>query len=345
MTTPKKTPAPRNRSRSRTEIAEEFEGIKSEVAKAEAIDPKTAAATRARSAAVRASVQGVTVETAVQNTANLGLEVQRALAGVSEKLVQATQELADTNEAIRLANEELETIHKIDTAATAIDILIQDYEEKNKTLEETFKEKETLALREETERARKTQEAERNSAQQRQREIDEYTYKKNQERAFAEDAFKEKMRVQARDNEIRQQELARGWADREASLKAQEEETVKLRAEVASYPEKLSKETAAQVAIATNSLKRNLEMEFSLKSKDMETNARIQQAQLVELNKQLTSATEINARLQAQLDLANAKVESIATKAIEGSSKRDAFEAAMQLNQSKDNSTSQRGKA
>jgi hypothetical protein len=345
MSSPKKPSSPRSRTRSRAETAEDFQNIRNEVNQAESVDPKTAAVVRARSTAIRSAAQGVTVETVVQKTAALNLEMQRALANINEKLVETAKELADTTEAVRLEKEELENLHKLDVAATSIAILVQDYDAKNKELEEAYDERKAGFEREEAERARRRQDEDRLLADQRKRERDEYEYRKTQERARVEDEFNEKMRVQARNNAIRQEEQERTWTQREVTLAAQEADVVKLREEVTGFPDRLKKETDAAVAIATNSLKRNLEQDFALKSKDMETNARIQQAQINDLTKQLEASNAANARLQAQLDAANAKVESIATKAIEGSSKRDAFEAAMQLNQSKDNSAASRGKA
>jgi len=346
MTTPKKPAAtPRNRSRTRAEVAEDFQNIQAQVAATEAVDPKTAAMTRARQAAIRAGAQNVTVETVVQKTATLNLEVQRAISDLNEKLVQKAQELADTNEAVRLEQEYLGSLHQIDTAATSLAILVQDYETKTRELEEAYEERKLQFERNEADRARLRQDEDRVLVDHRKRERDEYEYKKTQERARLDDEFAEKLRVQTRGNQIKQEELERGWAQREAFLKSQEEEIIKLRTDVSGFPDRLKKETDASVAIATNSLKRNMDQDFQLKSKDMETTQRIQASQIAELTKQLEAASATNARLQTQLDLANQKVESIATKAIEGSSKRDAFEAAMQLNQSKDANNTGRAKA
>jgi colicin import membrane protein len=52
----------------------------------ESADPKIEEASRRRESEVREAVEGVTVESAVQRISGLGLEMSRALSGVSGKL-------------------------------------------------------------------------------------------------------------------------------------------------------------------------------------------------------------------------------------------------------------------
>jgi hypothetical protein len=110
--------------RSKEETQQEFARISEEVAAGlEATDAKTAEAARFRETQVRQSVDGIGVATVVQKISGLGLEVSRALADVSEKLTEEVQLLAVVREAVALERKELEHLHKIDVAATALDQL------------------------------------------------------------------------------------------------------------------------------------------------------------------------------------------------------------------------------
>ena len=85
---------------------------------------------------IRDRVEGVSVEMVIQKISALGLEVSRALADVSEKLNEEVQLLAIVREAVAVERKELEHLHKIDVASTAIDQLIQDYAREKQRFEE-----------------------------------------------------------------------------------------------------------------------------------------------------------------------------------------------------------------
>src|SRR5208282_5525156 len=98
-------------------------------------DPKAEGAGRLRAAEVRRAVEGTTVEGVVQGISGLGLEISKALADVSTKLVEEVEQLSAVREAVNLERVELERLHKIDVAATALDQMVQDYEKQKQQLE------------------------------------------------------------------------------------------------------------------------------------------------------------------------------------------------------------------
>ncbi len=122
--------------RARAEVEKEFTSIQEQVESArEAPDAKAEEAARLREAEVRGAVEGVTVEGIVQRISGLGLEVARALSDVSGKLTDETQLLASVREAVALERTELERLHKIDIAATALDQMVQEYAREKQRLE------------------------------------------------------------------------------------------------------------------------------------------------------------------------------------------------------------------
>ena len=151
-------------TRSRAEVQNEFSDIQGEVSATEAVDPKTASAAKARASAIRGAVQGVTVEDAVQRVTRVGLDVQKALANVNEQLLAKVTEL--------------ENLHKIDIAATSIDILVQDHANRTRQLDEEFAARQRFFAEEETNREKARKERETAYAVQTQREKDEYEYRK-----------------------------------------------------------------------------------------------------------------------------------------------------------------------
>ena len=257
MATKNSTKAPARPRRSKAETQREFAEIQEEVEAAQqTLDAKTIEATRLREAQVRHRLEGVSVEMVVQKISALGLEVSRALADVSEKLTEEVQLLAIVREAVTLERKELEHLHKIDVAATALDQLVQDYAREKQKLEEEITaqreawEKDTARL----ERERKEQEE--TLKKQRQREIDDYEYKKILDRKKAQDKYEEELRVRDMKNQEQQEALEKGWQRREAVLKEREEEpsassSVSTWALARSWPTNSSFSSSSRVACIT----------------------------------------------------------------------------------------------
>ena len=102
----------------------------------EASTAKAEAILKQKEMDVREAVADLTVEGAVQGITNLNLEISRSLAGLSDKLVREVNTLQSVREAITLEQAEIERLHKIDVATTALDILVKEYQEQKNALEE-----------------------------------------------------------------------------------------------------------------------------------------------------------------------------------------------------------------
>ena len=321
-------------TRSRAEVQNEFSDIQGEVSATEAVDPKTASAAKARASAIRGAVQGVTVEDAVQRVTRVGLDVQKALANVNEQLLAKVTELEQVTEAVEQEKTELENLHKIDIAATSIDILVQDHANRTRQLDEEFAARQRFFAEEETNREKARKERETAYAVQTQREKDEYQ-------------FQEQLRTRQRSENDRQLALEKTWREREDILKAQENDVAKVRQEIQDLPVRLRKEFDAEKATAINAVRTNLEHAHQLQLRDFQAEQKIQHAAIETLTRQLLAAQEANIRLQTQLTEANTKIETIASRAIDGAAKRDAFEQLVSVTKGENGTTqtSGRGKA
>ncbi len=307
--------------RARADVEKEFAEIQEQVESArEAPDTKAEEAARLREAEVRGAIEGVTVEGIVQRISGLGLEVARALSDVSEKLTEETLLLASVREAVALERKELERLHKIDIAATALDQMIQDYTREKQRLEVEIA-AQRMAWEQELERTeRERREQEEALKKQRQRETEDYEYKKNLERKKAQDKYDEEVRQVEKKNAEKQETLEKSWKLREAALKEQEEELGRLRKESAELPARLQKEAAAAAVQARSETEARLEQQTVVLRKDAEAEQRLGELRVKTLE-------ELVARQQAQIlalekQLADAKqqVQDIAVKAIEGAS-------------------------
>lgn len=316
--TPKVVARPK-RSKAETEL--EFTEIREELTAArETLDPKLEEARKARETEVRSAVEGLSVETVVGEVSNLGLSVSKSLATLSDQLVQEVNRLAAVREAVALEKSELERLHKIDIAATALDQLVQDHERQKQQLEAEIAEQRAAWEEElrQTERERKEQDE--LLRKQRQREADDFEYRKTLERKKAQDKYEEETKLQERANKEKQEALEKSWREREAALKASEEELKTLRKEAADFPARIQRESEKAVADAVRATEQRFEQRILLIGKDSESEKRVAELRVKALEENLARQSAQMAALEKQLEEAKRQVQEIAVKAIEGAS-------------------------
>jgi colicin import membrane protein len=307
--------------RSKTEIEQEFAGIRQEISETrEAAAPKAEEQLRVRETEVRRAVDGISVDAVVGKISGLGLEVSKALAGLSDQLVQEVNRLETVREAVALEQREIERLHKIDVAANALDQLVQDYGRQKEQLEREIA-AQRAAWEEEkrlTERERKEQEE--GLKKQRQRETEEYDYRKALERKKAQDKYDEEIKLLEKNNRERQETLERGWREREAALKASEEELQRLRREAEEFPLRLRQESERAAAEAARAAQQRFDQQILLLTKDGEAEKRIAELRIKALEESLARQSAQSAALEKQLEEAKRQVQEIAVRAIEGAS-------------------------
>ena len=276
---PVKTAPPRKRARA--EIQQQFTEIQEEVQAArESADAKADELARHKDNDIRQAVEGISVDGVVEQISKLGLDISRALSGISEKLADEVNRLATLRQAATLERQEIERLHKIDIAATALDHLVQEHEQSKAQLE-TEIESQRATWEESVQTAeRERKEQEEALKKQRQREIDEYEYKKNLERKRAQDKYDEDLRLQEKKNKDRQEVLEKSWAQREAAIGEQEAELARLRKESAEFPARLQRETEQAAARSANETKALSGQQAMLLKKDADADRRIAELQI-----------------------------------------------------------------
>jgi hypothetical protein len=156
--------------------------------------------------------------------------------------VGEVERLATLREAVAIAPRELQRLHKVDIAAAAVDHLVQDYETKRQAFQA-----ETAATKAEwdaeiDQRERREREYEEALKTKRQRESNECEYKKALERKKVQDKYDEEQRLRNRQNREKQEALEKLWQEREATLKAREDELAQLQKDTDVFPKRLAQE-------------------------------------------------------------------------------------------------------
>ncbi len=320
MATTRKTAA-RPVKRTKAEVEKEFEQVRSQVEDArETASPKLEEMAKLHEAEVRQAVDGVSVESVVQRISGLGLDVSKALSSISGQLVDEVGRLTAIREAVEIERRELERLHHVDVAATALDELVREYDRRRRELEEEIAARQAATEDQARIAERERKEQEEALKKQRQREIDDYEYRKTLERKKAQDRYDEEMRTLERKNQEKQETLERSWQQREAALKEQEEELAQLRKDAQTFPQKLQKEMDRAAAEAARQTEARFEQQMLILKKDAEAEARLAQLRIKALEDTLAQQTALITSLQKQLDEAKQQVQDIAVKAIEGAS-------------------------
>jgi len=315
-----KTPPLRGK-RTKPEIQKEFEEIQDQVEAArEMTDEKSEEIARLREAEVRQAAGLITIESVVQKTSELGLEIGKGLAGISEQLTEQVKLLAKVREAVVLERKELEQLHKIDVAATALDQIMQDYAREKQRLEAEIAVQRQTWEEESSRMERERKEQDEALKKQRQREIEDYEYKKLLERKKAQDRYEEELRLAEKKNQERQEALEKGWREREAALKEHEEELVRLRNDEESFPARLRSEADAVALRAREETRARFEQELLVLKKDAESEKRLAELRSRTLEETVAHQAAQIATLEKYLAEAKQQVQDIAVKAIEGAS-------------------------
>jgi hypothetical protein len=287
-------------------------------AKAQGVKGRRAAAIQEDQ--VLSSVEGLSLDSVSKSITETQVEVQKVLADLSAKVMERLQELQNVEESIRLRREEMQRLHDIEVRATTLDELEAQIKEQRRTWDE-----------EQALYKRNFEEMKSDNRKAWKREEDDYQYKLAQEHRKLEDSFRLHMEQLEKQNRDKQEQLDKNWAEREGELKKREQELIDLRKYKEEAPEMIKKEVNAQVAVATNSVKKEYETKMVLAAKDAETDKRLSDQQIASLTQTISKQQTQIDDLRAQLESALKDAKEIAAKALESASGRATTEALQRL--------------
>lgn len=266
------------------------------------------------------AVKGLNFDSVSKSITETQVEVQRVLADLSGRVMERLQELENLEEVIKVRSEDLGRLHQIEVKATTLDELEEQIKEQRRAWEEEQQGKK---------REFAEQQSERNKAWKREEE--EYQYKKTMENRKAEDVFKALMEQQQKQNKDRQELLEKQWAERESELTKRETELAELKAYKEAVPEMIKKAVNAEVAIATNSVKKEYETKMTLAAKDAETEKRLADQTIKSMQQTIGELQAQVAGLKSSLEQAQRDVKEISAKALESASGRSTTEALQRI--------------
>lgn len=263
---------------------------------------------------------GVTIESAAKKVTEAQLAIGKTLSDVTNQLQQQLSELSTVTQAVELKKAELETIYGKEQVLKNIDDLNVEFEEYKQNI---VTQKEKLFL-------------------ERTREESEFEFTREQARKNEQVQYEEERRLLKNKHRDEDEERNKNFQLRNEEMLKKENEFIELKKQVDAFPAKLDSEVKKEVAIATNSVKREYEHKLELLSKDLATNQSIFQNQLTGANGRLESQAKVIAELTAQLTGAQSKVAEIAKEALTAASSTKSLADVQQLIQTQANGASAR---
>jgi predicted amino acid-binding ACT domain protein len=312
---------PRTRTtRTRSELDSELETVRTTSSSREVLDPKTLEAQRRSDQETRQAAANLTVQKTAQKVTQVGIDIQGAVAKVSEQLMETTQELQTVQRAVILEREELEELHGKDVIASSIDVLLAQHAEQEKQLEQQITVKRQQWNEEQAVHQKEQRAYQENLVLVRQRDEDEHQYATGQRRRAEQDKFDEQLRLKERASRERQELLEKGWTAREEGLKAREKEFNDALTKAAAL-EIENKKLDGQVSQLGATL-RDAKHATALEKAAMDQKLALEVQKNVALETARSTLAEQVVKLTAQLEAARESVKEIATKSVEGASGR-----------------------
>lgn len=282
---------------------------------------KKAARERAQ-AVVKKSLE-VTSDKVVHSLAQLKLGVTAALDTIGSQLSAEILTLKEVQEAIVAEQGRLKNLYDISAEADTLQTLILAQDEAAREFDLRKTEARVKWDEEQAANDKSRLEYARELQAERKRERETYDYETAKARRFEADKFQADLQTQKTALQVEWTNRERAIDEREETVSALEAEYTRLREAVAKSEEATKAEVSRAVAVATNSLKKELTYDFTVAKLEMDNKLSQLQEKLNTRDTTIAELLKRNAELDAKYTQASDKVQQIAEKAIEGASKQN----------------------
>lgn len=319
---------------SKAEILEAYEDLKSrleETSSISACDEKSEQIVRVEEKKIVEKASSYTVDGIVKGLAELGLHVGKALTELSDKLIQEEFKLLEIKKAIEIETHNLEEVRDIKVVASALSLMVQEYESKKKALQDETKQAEELldsTIQEKRKEWEKEQvlhaaaikERDETAARERMREKEEYDYNLSIIRKKDKDSYEQKKVEQEKALKEAKETQEKALMNREAAIAEKEAEFSELKKKVENFENLLSESVKKAEKEATISAEQKAKTTAQLYDKEIEGQKKVFELKIQNLQELVDKQAAQIDNLTKQLAEANSQVLAIATKAIEGAS-------------------------
>lgn len=267
---------------------------------------------------------------------NLKGEFGNILIQLSNRLEEEVRKYGEIQKAIGVKTAELKEIFEIEKEAASVAALIELQRKKKEEFEgEMAARKEELTREiettkndweaEEKQRREDTKRMDAEEQERRKREEEDFRYQFARRQKEMEDAFEDRRRTLERELTTTKEETEKVLVEREKAVAQKEEELKDLRLRVASFPKELEETVVRAVKEKTEKIQLEAKTREEMMRRDYEGEKNVFTTRIVALENTATGQKEQIAKLASQLEKSYVQVQSIAVKAVEGSTQIKSF--------------------
>jgi len=272
-----------------------------------------------------------TANSIVQELANLKLEIVQSLEAVENSLLSEHKKLSTLQEALKLQGEDLEDLHQIKMTVNTLEALLQAQKQKKeafdksmsehtKDFEEEIAQKRALWKQEQEQVTNAWKEQENQQKKLRQREEEDYIYRRDLERKKENDTYVMQQQALAKELADKKVLLEQEFTNREANVLAKEQELQALRVQAEEAPKKLQQAISDTEKSVTDRLRFKYDYEIKLAQKEVEGERKLSQQMIITLEAKIKQQEQQIKELTEKTNHAGLQVQQIAVKAIESAS-------------------------
>lgn len=315
---------------SKNEILEAYEGILQELEEAKKLNKQAIKREQEKGVIVSSASQN-TANSIVQELANLKLNIVKSLEDVESSLLSENKKLSILQEAIKLQSKDLEDLHQIKLTANTLEALLQTQKQKKESFDELMLEqtqnfdqevvqKRALWKQEQEQATNLWREQESVQKKLRQREEEDYIYKRDLDRKKDKDSYAIQKQILEKDLTDKKIALEQEFTAREAALLVREQELQELRLQAEAAPQKLQQVIVDTEKAITERLHFKYDYEIKLAQKEVEGDKKLYEQMVASLEAKIKQQDGQIKELTEKTNSAGLQVQQIAVKAIESAS-------------------------
>jgi hypothetical protein len=276
------------------------------------------------------TAKALSTEGVVKGINNLKIEINTALAQISDKLEAEVNKFQSIQKAIKSKEQEFQEVYEIERRAATLAALIETQNQKQTEFEsEMASRKEELdieikGIRIAWEKEKKDHEAQiidRDSEEKKRRgrEKEEFSYGFRREQQLAKDKFEDEKAKLEKELQLKKEQMEKELTEREKAISQRENELQELQKKVGEFPGEMKAAVNAAAKEATEKTKAEAGNRLELLKKEFDGERNVLNTRIASLEKTLEQQNAQLIKLSQQLEMAYQKVQDIALKAVEGS--------------------------
>lgn len=272
-----------------------------------------------------------TAESIFQSLAKLQFAFGQSVTDLSKTMTIEVDKLAQIQRACQVENQRLETLHNIQIAAEALNILQQEHQKVLQTLEEDQRQKHEALEKDITKQRevwqKQQQEYEKAKAKQqvlldktRHSEEEEYLYKFKRQRTEEADGYEQRKRAVDRELAEECQKREKNWSERDSYLTKHQTQFDEYKVKVENIPKDIDEAMKKAREEAIKDTYREEETKAKLVDKEMEGKRKAFDLRIESLTKTIEQQKVQIAQLTEQLQAASKQAQQLAMTAVSSAS-------------------------